>query len=192
MFEQYQLDVGDIGLYRAPTLLGKAIRDWMNAYRIALKLPKRTLYNHVFMIVNKEGEIWVAEAKDKGVQVKPFEETYSDKMNRVKILTPNIPYTDKEKEKLSPKVIEEYSLEPHHYNFSNFIHQTRMILGLLIFNTKVWGGLKGKKAEKRLYCSEAVATWANKIRPNTFKEPWAINPLDIDLNENYHEKEYNE
>jgi hypothetical protein len=50
-----------------------------------------------------------------------------------------------------------------------------------------WHGPKEDKAEKRLYCSEAVATWANKVRPDTFEEPWTVNPLDIDINKYYKE-----
>ncbi len=62
---------------------------------------------------------------------------------------------------------------------------------LLIKDGKVikqWKGPKGAKAEKRLYCTEAVATWANDVRPNTFENQFANNPLDIDLNKYYKEK----
>lgn len=183
----YEFKAGDIILYRGSSLLSKGIRFFMEQYRRKLKLPKRKLFNHAAMIIEVWGRLYVAEANGKGIEVRTIEEAYGKRMNTIKVITPKKSYTEKERKAIS-KIAASYAFNPTRYDFSNFIHQIKMILGTKIENGKViqrWSGKKGKEAEKRLYCTEAVGTWANKVRANTFEDPWSINPLDVDLNKYY-------
>ncbi len=178
---------GDIILYRGDRFLSKAIRFFMERYRRKLKLPKRKLFNHAAMIIEVWDKLYVAEANKDGIEVNPFEKAYGRKLKKIKVISPKKAYTKFEKKQIS-KIASTYAFNPTRYDFFNFLFQIKMVMSTSVKDdtvTKKWSGPKGKKAENRLYCTEAVATWANKVRPNTFSEPWTVNPLDVDLNKYY-------
>jgi hypothetical protein len=182
-----KLKAGDIILYKGDSWLSKSIRFFMERDRKKRKLPKRPLFNHAAMVVEYKGQVYVAEANQKGIEVNPFIDAYLKKLNKIKILSPNKPYTKAEKAKVSDVAIAD-AFNPTRYDFLNFFHQIKMIASTKVKDGKVvkkWKGPKGAKAEKRLYCTEAVATWANDVRPKTFENQFAINPLDIDLSKYY-------
>lgn len=172
---------GDIGLIEGGTWVSKGILFFMNLYRKTKKLKTRKLYTHAFAIVKVFDKLFIAEMSENGAVVKPFVEAYGNKIDRIKFLSPNKPYTNKEKEMFSETAIS-YSFDATRYDFIGLWDQ------MVYVTTGKWKGKTGDKAEKRMYCTEAVATWANKVRPNTFKNQHSVNPLDIDLNENYKEK----
>jgi hypothetical protein len=68
-------------------------------------------------------------------------------------------------------------MEITRYDFLGLWYQIVYIL------TGKWKGNSFEKASERMYCTEAVATWYNEVRPNTFFMPWLVNPLDIELNQ---------
>lgn len=181
--EGYGTAPGDIGLVDGKGFIAKSIKFFMNIGRKSRGLPRRRLYNHAFMVIDVWGITHVAEALVKGITVRPLiKSPYVNNgaiKENVKILTPRKKYTEMEKKKVS-KIAELYALNPTRYDFMNFWYQARMII-----SGGKWRGPTGKKATRRLYCTEAVATWANVVRPNTFKNPAATNPLDIDLNKFY-------
>ena len=174
-----EIQVGDIGLVDSYSLLARMIKFFMKVYCKLLRLPVRKFYNHAFLVVDIWGTMYVAEALGKGITVTPWESTWYKGSSRVKILRPKKELGEQEKKDLS-RIAVTYALQPTRYDFLNFILQIILIL------TGKWIGPKGKKARKRLYCSEAAATWINEVRPGTFKAPEATNPLDIDLNENFY------
>lgn len=176
-----ELRAGDIFLYRGKGILPYLIRRFMNIYRKRKGLEKRTLYNHAAMVVKLWDQLYVAEATGKGIEVRPYSTTYKNKMSRVKILRPKKPFTKAEQELIS-KIAVGYSLTPHRYNYLNFLFQIAMIMSTTDSKVGKWFGIKGKRSENRLYCSEAVAVWYNDIRAKMFDAPYSINPLDIDLN----------
>lgn len=183
----YEFKPGDIVLVRGDRFISKAIRFFMERYRRKLKLPRRKLFNHAAMIIEVWGQLCVAEANEKGIEVTPFDRAYGNRMNKIKVITPKKAYSKDEQVAIS-KVAASYAFDPTRYDFPTFVHQIKMITSTKVEGgviTKKWIGPKGEKAEKRLYCTEAVATWANKVRPDTFNEPWTVNPLDVDLNKYY-------
>jgi hypothetical protein len=183
-----ELVPGDIGLTRSNGFISKAIRYFMDKYRKKLGLPKRDLYSHAFMIVKMWDRLFVAEAEAEGIRVKPFEEVYpsSKWVNKnIKILTPKKAYNSNEIDTVS-KIAVAYALEPTRYGYADLLFHAKAIMNKDGYDS--WKGKKGEAAEKRLHCSEAVATWANKVRPKTFNRPWSTNPLDLDLNTYYKEK----
>lgn len=183
-----KLKPGDIGLFKGKAWVSKQIMKAMNIYRKKKGLPKRELYSHAFMVVNVWNKIYVAEAQANGIVVKPFDETYAKNMDRVKMLTPIKPYTAAEQKKVS-KIAVDNSLTPTRYDYFGLLWQLKMVLSPLTRKKKKdWDGPTGDKATKRMYCTEAVATWANKVRENTFDMQYSINPLDVDLNPNYKQK----
>lgn len=179
-----QLVPGDIILYRGSSFLAKAILFFMENYRKARKIPKRILFNHTATVVKYKDILYVAEAMEKGIQIVPFTSSYGKKLNRIKVIRPKKAYSKTERNKISDVAIG-YSFNPTRYDFFNFFHQIKMIRTLKKRDQKEWTGPVGNKAKDRLYCSEASATWANEVRINTFKSPWAANPLDVDINKYY-------
>ena len=178
------LKPGDIILYKGSRWLSRAIRYFMNKYRKKLGLPNRELFSHAAMVISIWGKLYVAEAIGNGITIRPYDVTYANKKNKIKILTPKKAYTKKEQDNISTIAVA-YALEPTRYDFFNFLFQIDMIRKQTKYSDKKWAGPVGKKAEKRLYCTEAVATWANKVRPNTFDKPWTVNPVDVDINKYY-------
>lgn len=179
-----KLSAGDIILFKGTSLLSRSIRFVMEIYRKKLGLSARELYNHAALIINYKNRLYVAEANSKGIEVNPFEVAYGNKLGKIKIISPKKAYSKNEKSDVSDVAIAD-SFNPTRYDFFNFIYQLDMVRRTTSESGKKWIGPKGDKAEKRLYCSEAVATWVNEVRPNTFNKPWTINPLDIDLNRYY-------
>jgi hypothetical protein len=186
MTNNLNLNPGDIILYRSNKKLsiGKAIQFFMKRYLKKLGIEKSVVYNHSATIINLYDRLFVGEALGKGITISPFDDTYANKLDRIKIITPKKAYSKIEKEKIN-KVVLSYVLKPTRYDFLNFWYQIKMILNTTKKGDKDWDGPTGKKATKRMYCTEASATWANEIRQNTFKDPWSINPVDIDLNKYY-------
>lgn len=178
------LKPGDIVLTRSNSFLSKAIRFFMNKERKKWKLSKRELYSHAATIIEMWGRIYVAEALGTGINVRPFDEAYGNKLKDIKVKTPKKNYSKKEQELIS-KIASNDSHKPHRYDFLNFIYHIDSIRRTTDPDKKKWIGPKGDKAKKRLYCTEAVATWSNAVRPDTFKEPWATSPIDVDLNKYY-------
>lgn len=175
-----KLKPGDIVLYGSNGFVSKAIQFFMRIQRKKqnLPVPKGIIASHAGMLVNLWGELYIAEAQEKGIVVSPFVSEYKNKWDRIKILSPKKAYSIKEQDLVSKIAIED-SLEPHRYDFFGLLYQARMIF------TGKWQGPTGDKAEKRYYCTEAVATWANKVRPNTFNKEEAAGPLEIEFNKYY-------
>jgi len=189
--DMINLQPGDIILYNTPKKfsIGVAIKFFMRRYAKKLKLVKKEVYNHSATVIDLYDTIYVGEAIGTGINIRPFELVYGSRLNRIKVLTPKKAYSKAEKNKIS-KVVVERVLIPTRYDFLNFWYQIRMIMKTTRTGKKEWVGPTGKKASKRLYCTEASATWANLVRPGTFDKPWTVNPLDIDINK-YYKVKYN-
>lgn len=166
----FEVQAGDIVLHKNKSFLARAIRFFMDKYRKRLNLPEMELFNHVSVIVELWGTLWVAEAAEKGIQIVPLSDLYNQ---YIKVKRFNNPLTQEEKESVSKYAVK-YALNPHRYDFFNFIFQAIMIA------RGKWSGPKGKKAEKRIYCSEFAAMCMKYIR-NSFKNTYDKNPLDIDI-----------
>lgn len=177
---------GDIGLTINKGFVPKAIRFFMNMYRKSLGLKERTVYNHVFTVIDVWGKTYVAEAMSNGFNIRPA--AVYDKLaskGKVKIKVPKKPYTDEEKRKISQEATK-LTFSPTRYDYLNFWYQLKMIVRMSFTKGEAkWSGPIGRKAARRLYCSESAAYLANKVRPDTFKESASTNPLDIDINKNY-------
>jgi len=175
-----KLKPGDIVLLGTTRFVSKAIQFFMRIQRKkqGLPAPKGLIASHAGTLVNLWDQLYIAEAQEKGIVVSPFVSEYKNKWDKIKILSPKKAYTVKEQELISKIAIED-SLQPHRYDFFGLWHQAKMIL------TGKWTGPTGDKAERRYYCTEAVATWANKVRPNTFSKEEAAGPLEIEFNKYY-------
>jgi hypothetical protein len=178
--EQY-LVPGNIVMTGSKKFLSKAIQFFMKISRTkkGLPNPKGLISSHSAMIVDMWGQPYVAEALAKGIVVSSFADAYGEKLDKIKILAPKKAYSKDEKEKVSKAAISD-SLIPHRYDYFGLLYQIKYVL-----SNGTWVGPKGDKAEKRLYCTEAVATWANRVRPNTFSQEEASNPIDIEFNKFY-------
>lgn len=172
---------GDIILVKGNTWIARQIRKLMNLYLKKKGLKTREVYSHAAIVIEVWGELYVAEAGPKGVQILPLDFTYRRILDKVKIKTPRKPYTKREKEYISKNVIRTV-FSPTRYDYFGLLHQIEYIL------TGTWDGKIGSKAKKKLYCTEAVAGWVNSVRPNTFDNEASINPVDIDINKYYTNK----
>jgi hypothetical protein len=182
---------GDIILVGSGSFLSKQIKAYMKAYNKKLGYPKiGDYYSHAAMIVDMWGRLYVAEALKDGITLAPLDDTYLNKLQtdtvNIRVLTPKKAYSKTEQEEVS-KIAAAFALTPTRYDFLNLWYQIKMIQETTKTdeNGEKWIGPKGNRAEKRLYCTEAVATWANRVRPDTFKAPWATNPVDVELNKYY-------
>lgn len=176
------IKVGDILCVRnGKSFIARAITYFMKIYKrkrgISKDFPN---YHHSAIVIDVWGVMYIAESVSKGFKIHKFDEAYSEKSwkERIDIITPVTPYTEIEAEMLC-KIAVTYSFNITRYDFFNFIWQILLIL----FGR--WMGPKGKKAENRLYCSEAVATIINYVRPDTFRNPSATNPIDVATSKSY-------
>lgn len=178
-YEGVPIKVGDIACIRDGTsIVARGIRHYMKKYKKKLNINNIPNYHHNGIIVDVWGRLNIAEAVGKGFKIHPLDEAYGS-FERIDIITPNKPLTEQEQRDISKKA-EFYSLRITRYDYFNFIFQIWLI------KTGKWIGPKGQKAENRFYCSEAVATIYNYIRPGTFKLPAATNPIDVAINDNFH------
>lgn len=175
-----KLRPGDIILYGNHTFVSKCIQFFMKILRKkkGLPVPKGIIASHAGTLINMWGQLYIAEALENGIVVRPFVEAYKNKMDKVKILSPKKAYSIPEQERIS-KVAAEDSLKPHRYDFFGLWFQLKLVL------TGKWTGPTGDKADRRLYCTEAVANWANRVRPNTFSNEESVGPFDIEFNKYY-------
>jgi len=176
------LQVGDIILVRdGRSLIARGITWWMKIYKREKGINLPATYHHAGTVIMDEGVLKIAEAEAKGYQIRPLNKAYNGKdwNNRIDVIRPDVPYNDQDKRWLSEKA-KDYNQEITRYDFLNFIFQ------IVLIKTGRWIGPVGKRAENRLYCSEAAATIANYVRPGTFINPAATNPMDIATNRHYH------
>jgi len=150
---------GDVLNVRHPFKWSKPFR-YISA---TIRFFTKCYYNHSAIIVSNWGKVYVAEAASKGIIVTPFEDWKTDleySVYRPKFMV---------KEKLVARKImckQGYT----GYDFSGTLfHQ------LVYQVSNVWIGRKGKKSEKRQYCSEYIA-W---IYQEYFPEYWKVAPDDI-------------
>ena len=167
------LKVGDIILVHGGSFLARGIQFFMNIYRKRLGLPKRKLYNHVAVVVDLYGELYVAEAHAKGVQVLPNAVQYVESQDCL-VLTWAKPLTKSEQSLFSREAVK-YALIPHRYDVLNFFFQMKYIL------TGMWRCPVGSKSVKLIYCSELGAIVMDKVRGSFNGQTWDKNPLDIEL-----------
>ena len=177
------MKTGDIILvHSGKSFVPKFIAAIMRKYIKRNNLDSKP-YHHGGTIVKIDGYFHVAEANKDGFQITRIDDAYSTEawLKRIDIKTPIVPYTELEQHKLTQSALS-YSMKVTRYDYMNFIWW------LYYFLTGLWIG----KNNNRLYCSEAVAELANKIRPNTFRNPQRTNPVDLAVNINYKKLVVNE
>jgi hypothetical protein len=165
---------GDVLLFYNNGFIPKAIRFFMRIYNKKKKLPERKMYyNHVAVVVNLWGNLFIAESNKEGVTVNDTLERYVNNKN-VLHLTWKKPLSKEESDHFSKTAIG-YSLRVTRYDFINFFDQIYYIL------TGKWRGKTGEKSRKRQYCSELAAVCMDETRGSFNGETWNKNPLDIEL-----------
>lgn len=181
-FRNDPVKIGDIICVRdGKSFVARGIQWFLRIYKRKKNIEAVPNYHHNGIIVEVWGRLFVAEAAERGFKLAPLSEAYDEYswLNRIDIITPNMPYTEEEKKKICEKATF-YNMKITRYDFLNFLFQIYLIL----FGK--WIGPKGQKAENRFYCSEAVATITNYTRPGTFPNPAATNPVDVAINPEFH------
>lgn len=164
---------GDIILVSGIGLLPKGIQFFMNIYRRRKGLAPRKLYNHVALVVELWGTLWIAEASVKGIRVFKYPDDYIRRQD-VKVMQFIIPLTEKEQKNFSEIAIK-YSLHPTRYDLTNFWDQMIFII------TGKWKGKVNKESREKLYCSEFAAVVMDDVRGSFNGQTWDKNPLDIEM-----------
>lgn len=142
-------------------------------------VPTGRVANHAGTVISIWGKLYIAQAMGYGIEVVPFEKEYGWRLDRIKVISPKKPYSKDEQDKISKVAAQSASDNVKYDKFGLFYSL------LYILSGGKWFGPIGEKASKKLYCTEAVATWANKVRPKTFDSQESVNPLDIELNKYY-------
>jgi len=185
-----KLQPGDIILCRGNSVLSKSIQVFMRLYMKKLGYNKEfieaRLTNHTATVIDIWGSTYVVEAMGKGIEINPFSEAYGHKLDTIKVITPRKKYTAKEKKEISREATE-LCFNPTRYDIANFFYQIYKVVTTKKNKPGKWKGPKGETSKKRLYCSETSAYLANKIRNGVFEEFWAMNPVDVMLNNKYKE-----
>jgi len=177
-----QFKAGDIVLVSLSSKIGKWIEYFMKKARKkrGLPVPKGRVASHAGILVTMWGELCIAQVWTDGIAITPFNSTYTLKSKLIKILSPKKAYSIEEQDKISKAVMQSFS-EKKKYDFFGFWYQLRYVIS----GGKKWDGPRGERATHRIYCTEAVAMWANKVRPRTFDMEYAANPLDVEMNKYY-------
>ena len=170
---EHKLEVGDIILVSGEGFLAKAIRFFMRIYRKKKYLEDRKVYNHVAVVINVWGRMWIAEAAAEGVRVIKYPDDYVRRQD-CKVMG-FMPPLGKEKQETFSKYACEYAFKVTRYDILNFWYQARYIL------TGKWKGPTGKKSLKRLYCSEFAAVMIDYMTRVYEGHTWDKNPLDIEM-----------
>jgi hypothetical protein len=170
---------GDILLWVGTRFVSKRIREFMQVYAKRKNIKGAPSFNHGANAVDDMDNVIIGESQAKGYLNLPIEKTeYPGKENNFIILTPAVPYSEKEKTLFS-RASYVLSCVATRYDFASLLlWQPLMVV------TGKWYGRKGNNAEGRMYCTEACGHCANKVRPGTFEEA-STNPLDIFINDNY-------
>ena len=178
-----KLVVGGILLTKSNSLISKIIRWFMVKYRKNLGLKSAEVYSHGGTIIDVWGELHIAEALAGGITITPVVEAYGKyDLSNLKFRAPRKPYSKTEQALVSQLAVQSASTR---YDFFGLFWQIQRVSWAQNSTDPNWNGPTGSTAEKREYCTEFCATLANKVRPNTFKEPWAANPVDVDINQYY-------
>jgi len=168
----------DIGLSTSKTFISKAIRFFMKRYAKSIGANPKKYWSHSFMIVNMWDERYVAEAVANGYILRPFKTSYLGRTNfkigRIRGEKGVVPVPSKKLVEEVSKKAASLSFKQTRYDIMNFFWQ------IIKSYTGKWFR-RDKSITKKLYCTEAVAVLSNIIKPGMFKEPGAVNPLDIDL-----------
>lgn len=178
MVDINKLQPGDILAVRdGKSFVARGITYYMIKYCKKYNIPYKKIYHHNARVVDIWGENYICEANAKGVQTqKPLVAyTQKDWDTRIDLFRPIIPYTETEKKNIS-KLSVNFSNIQTRYDFLNLFYN------IIYIKTGKWIGPKGKKAEYRMYCSELIATVEDYIRPLTFEEPFATNPMMVVTN----------
>jgi len=170
---EYKPQVGDLFLVKGKNFIAKAIQFWMKIYR---KLRNKEVYdttilNHAGTVINLWGTLVVAEAVATGIEARVPVDIYLQK-KKVIVRRFKRQLTPKEK-KLTSQTAIGFMTIPHRYDFLTFIFSMYMIV------TGKWIGPKGKKSQKRLYCSEFSALLMDIVRNTFHGKTWDKNPEDL-------------
>ena len=176
------MEVGDIILTCDRGFIPKAIRFFMRKYAKKLGYDETKFYNHVAVVIENDGDIWVAESAIKGVVAKHTPEYYLRIHKKHLIRTWVKPLLPFEKEMISDKAMH-YVRIGTRYDFRNFWDQMRMI------GTGAWKGKTGEESKKRLYCSELGAVGMDWVRNSFEGKTWSVNPFDIQVHKELKDKE---
>lgn len=174
---------GDVIMPIGTKFLAKAIQFFQRIYKKRENIKTKLTPNHADRVCIFEGRLsvrgMVPNPEKKGLMAilktrlytRPFSSEYGEHKNYI-VLTPRIPYTIAENEKSEDFALSLIARDVH-YGFWDFFWQTWYSF------TGQWKGKKGKAAENELICTEYVAEDENVRRPNSFPEPWHVNPVEI-------------
>lgn len=175
---------GDGILVDGKAWISRQIKRFEDFARKRMGMKPRKLYSHVAMVIYvlpDMNTIGVAEAQAKGIIITRYNNYYNHPS--IKYIERIEELTEDEKKKIS-EIAYQAVEKTTRYDFLGILYQMWYTI------TGKWKGKTGEQAEKRLYCSEAFATWHDEIQKGIFEDPEAVNPLDVDLNPNFKAKEY--
>lgn len=148
-----KIRTGDIGHCRREKLLSKIIR-WFT----------KSDFNHSVIFLDINGTLCVAEAQSKGIHIIEFHQWLKEYKYTFEVSRPLNKKVDSKK--FTQRVLSKTQV-------------TKYDLGALLFSQPwyqaigKWFGPRGKKAQKKMYCSEFVA-WCHRI-PESYK----MSPEDL-------------
>ena len=163
------LQNGDILHCRSNGVLGKAIR-----------LASRGKFNHTAIVIIIDGEIFIAEAQNNGVNLKTFD-NWQLKYNYDYVVSRYLFGSKEWGKAFRKRALSKIGVTGYDY-VSLFVWQPVLQI------TGKWLGRKGEKAEKRMYCSEFAPYTHNvidgfKMSPQAFYEYCKDSPLYEFVNE---------
>lgn len=153
---QWYLQTGDVLCYSKSHWISRMIQ-----------ILTRSKYNHVGIVERINNRIYVYEAIDIGFVRRPLCQSIEKDCIEVIIKRPNFVYSKKE------LISELDKLLGRPYDTASIFYQIKH---------QLFGGWKGSKNTKKLYCSEAVA-YVYNVLTGLFKDWYKTSPDDFSENE---------
>ena len=178
------IQAGDIGFVTNKTWNSPFTKFFLQIHRFRTGRPikRKEIYAHCFTIAEKDGKKYVCEAIGGGWNVDEYPGQYKDREDTILWKAPVTPWTDEMKEKFS-KVCFDFKHKKKEYDVPGYLWQ-------IIFTTVGWWfGATGKRAAKKVTCSESIPTLVNlAFDKEIFQLYYNMNPFMLYIDSYYQPK----
>ena len=179
------IQTGDIGFVTNPKWNSPFTKFFLqiNRIRIGRPIKRKEIYAHVFTIAEKDGKKYVCEAVGGGWHVDEYPGQYAGRENKIFWKEPAMPWNNEQKEKFSDECFK-FKDKKEQYDVPGYLWQ-------IIFTTIGWWfGATGKRARKKVTCSEAIPTLINiAFEKEIFQLSYLINPFMLYIDSYYQPKQ---
>jgi hypothetical protein len=154
----------------------------INRLRIGRPIKGKEIYAHVFTIAEKDGKKYVCESIHGGWTIAEYPGQYAGREDTIHWKEPQTLWTDQQKADFSQTCFD-FQEKKKEYDVPGYLWQ-------IIYTTVGWWfGATGKRALKKITCSEAIPTIVNiAFNQETFECYYLQNPFTLYIDSYYKRK----